>query len=176
MKIQNQKVQLNKGKKIIYFFSFENFLINSSMEFKKDLKREVTVVDASDYSIKRGDKKDYKTFMSHKISKVVEGERKKPEGNKRRRNQEEQEEDLNDKELASILEMQKKIEELNNKDLVGKERLEYQKKKLIGMGLDKISKTRVPRDAFYGIQNKKEKRAKKEIEEVSVNILIIFKS
>ncbi|PVU98297.1 hypothetical protein BB559_001691 [Furculomyces boomerangus] len=34
------------------------------------------------------------------------------------------------------------------------------------MGLDKLSKTRTPRDAFYGIQNKKEKRAKKEIEEM----------
>ncbi|PVU89265.1 hypothetical protein BB561_005468 [Smittium simulii] len=145
------------------------------MNFNKRQRSGVEVVDASSIDQKgdsiKNTKREFKLFMSHKISKVglqqqeiisTEGQNKAGKSNKPL-DEEEMENLKYDVELKELLNTHKLIENMQNK--FGKDRLELQNKKLDQLGLANKTKTRTPRDIFYGIQEKRNKRANRQISE-----------
>ncbi|OMJ21558.1 hypothetical protein AYI69_g5750 [Smittium culicis] len=137
----------------------------------------VQVIDATKVGDSKGKsfgnntKLEYKLFMSSKIDMVTKTAAEHLASSKTKKSrteggdEEEEEGRQRDKELKELLDTSRLIDELSNSAVAGKERLKYQEKKMMQLGLDKKKKERKPRDLFYGIQEKKQTKASKEIEQ-----------
>ncbi|CAB4484089.1 hypothetical protein RhiirA5_506044 [Rhizophagus irregularis] len=116
---------------------------------------------------------EWKSFMSHKISKVNENPQKSLSKNIVRSDEEINRK--NDEELEELLKTTKLLEKYTTEQLSGKDRRKYVEQKVVELGAKPKKGVKIPTPISLEIQSKRQERERKELEEAK-NLGLYHKS
>ncbi|KAI9208609.1 uncharacterized protein BJ171DRAFT_489512 [Polychytrium aggregatum] len=108
-------------------------------------------------------KRDWRTFMSSDIKKMMEEPSKKKKLSEAEQKQDE-EDDQNDRELMDLLKASKLIEQYTASELTGKDRRAYQQNKMIELGA-KVKQQKMPQKMKTGLEKGRQIRQQKALQE-----------